>query len=397
MTGNEYLMKNYAPMSVTFEKGNGALLWDNNGNEYLDALCGIAVTSLGHNHPAVTRAIQSQAEQLLHTSNLYSIERQQTLAKLLCEKAGMDKVFFANSGAEANEAAIKLARLYGHSKQIDNPQIIVMEHSFHGRTLATLSATGNRKVQAGFEPLVQGFIRAPYNDIQAVMNIAKNNSNVVAILLEPVQGEGGVHIPDAHYLEQIRDICDSNDWLMMLDEIQTGMGRTGKWFAYQHSTIKPDVISSAKALGNGVPIGACLAHGTAADLFHPGNHGSTFGGNPLACAAAIAVIESIESEDLLARCSALSRMIMEQFNSQLADQPGVKEIRAAGLLIGIELTEDCSELVAKALEKGLLINVTAANVIRLLPPFIMTDAQASKLVSITSLLIKDFLSQKQTA
>lgn len=397
MAGNEYLMKNYAPMSVCFEKGDGALLWDDNGKEYLDALCGIAVTSLGHKHPAVTSAIQSQAEQLLHTSNLYSIERQQTLSQLLCEKAGMDKVFFANSGAEANEAAIKLARLFGHNKQIDNPQIIVMEQSFHGRTLATLSATGNRKVHAGFEPLVQGFIRAPYNDIDALKNIAKNNSNVAAILLEPVQGEGGVHIPDADYLDQIREICDANDWLMILDEIQTGVGRTGKWFAYQHSNIKPDVLTSAKALGNGVPIGACMAQGKAADLFHPGNHGSTFGGNPLACSAAIAVIESIEKDNLLERCSQLSQSIIEQFKTSLADQAGIKDIRASGLLIGIELTEDCGELVALALDKGLLINVTAGNVIRLLPPFIMSDEQATQLVTITSRLIKDFLSQKLAA
>jgi len=397
MTGNEYLMKNYAPMSVTFEKGDGALLWDSNGKQYLDALCGIAVTSLGHNHPAITRAIQSQAEKLLHTSNLYSIERQQTLSKLLCEKAAMDSVFFANSGAEANEAAIKLARLYGHNQQIDNPQIIVMNQSFHGRTLATLSATGNRKVQAGFEPLVQGFIRAPYNDIEAIQNIANNNTNVVAVMLEPVQGEGGVHIPDADYLTKIREICDANNWLMILDEIQTGIGRTGKWFAYQHTDITPDVLTSAKALGNGVPIGACMAKGKAAELFHPGHHGSTFGGNPLACAAATAVIESIESDNLLTRCSELSQSIVEQFTQQLDEHDGIKDIRAAGLLIGIELTEDCGELVAQALEKGLLINVTAGNVIRLLPPFIMSDEQATQLVNETSLLIKDFLSQKQAA
>ena len=397
MTGNEYLMKNYAPMAVTFEKGDAALLWDNNGKEYLDALSGIAVTSLGHNHPAVTRAIQSQAGQLLHTSNLYSIKHQQTLSKLLCEKAGMDKVFFSNSGAEANEAAIKLARLFGHNKQIAKPQIIVMDQSFHGRTLATLSATGNRKVQAGFEPLVQGFIRAPYNDLEAVKNIASNNPDVVAILLEPVQGEGGVHIPDANYLDQIRALCDDNDWLMMLDEIQTGMGRTGKWFAYQHSHIKPDVLTSAKALGNGVPIGACMAQGKAADLFQPGNHGSTFGGNPLACAAAIAVIESIDSENLLARCSTLSQSITDQFKTELTNLEGVKDIRAAGLLIGIELEEDCAELVSQALENGLLINVTAGNVIRLLPPFVITDEQVTQLVTTVSNLIKEFLRQKQAA
>jgi len=397
MTGNEYLMKNYAPMDVSFEKGDGALLWDTNGKEYIDALSGIAVTSLGHHHPAVTRAIQTQSEQLLHTSNLYSIPRQQELSQLLCEKAGMDKVFFANSGAEANEAAIKLARLYGHRNENDEPCIVVMENSFHGRTLATLSATGNRKVQAGFEPLVRGFIRAPYNNIDALKNIAQNNMNVVAVMLEPVQGEGGVHIPDADYLKQVREICHQNNWLMILDEIQTGMGRTGHWFAYQEHHIKPDIVTSAKALGNGVPIGACMAHGMAAELFHPGNHGSTFGGNPLACAAAIAVIESIEKDHLLARCTSLSQSIIAQFNTELENLQGVKDIRAAGLLIGIELEEDCAELVTDALAQGVLINVTAGKVIRLLPPFVMTDEQAGKMVSIVSDLIKNFLRQKQAA
>ena len=397
MTGNEYLMKNYAPMAVSFEKGDGALLWDTEGKQYLDALSGIAVTSLGHNHPAVTAAIHAQAEKLLHTSNLYSIQRQQELSELLCEKAGMDKVFFANSGAEANETAIKLARLYGHNQQIENPQIIVMEHSFHGRTLATLSATGNRKVQAGFEPLVQGFIRAPFDDIEAIKNIAANNQNVVAIMLEPVQGEGGVHIPAADYLQQVRDICDANNWLMILDEIQTGIGRTGQWFAYQHSAIKPDILTSAKALGNGVPIGACMAQGEAAELFHPGNHGSTFGGNPLACAAALATIKSIEADSLIDRCNQLHDLIIKQFKTALADNNGIKDIRGAGLLIGIELEEDCGQLVSDALDKGLLINVTAGNVVRLLPPFVMTDEQATQLVNITSELITDFLRQKQAA
>jgi len=397
MTGNEYLMKNYAPMAVSFEKGDGALLWDTEGKQYLDALCGIAVTSLGHNHPAVTEAIRQQAEQLLHTSNLYSISRQQELSALLCEKAGMDKVFFSNSGAEANEAAIKLARLYGHNQKIEKPQIIVMEHSFHGRTLATLSATGNRKVQAGFEPLVQGFIRAPYDDIEAIKNIASNNQNVVAVMLEPVQGEGGVHIPAADYLQQVREICDSNNWLMIVDEIQTGIGRTGQWFAYQHSDIKPDILTSAKALGNGVPIGACLAHGEAAELFHPGHHGSTFGGNPLACAAATATIKSIEADGLIQRCNQLSDLIVDQFKSQLEDTRGIKDIRAAGLLIGIELEEDCGQLVGEALNKGLLINVTAGNVVRLLPPFVMSDEQAMQMVNTTCELITDFIRQKQAA
>jgi acetylornithine aminotransferase len=397
MTGSEYLMKNYAPMAVTFEKGDGAYLYDTNGKQYMDAVCGIAVCSLGHSHPAVTQAICDQAGMLMHTSNLYNIKRQQELSALLCQHAGMDKVFFSNSGAEANEAAIKLARLYGHNKKIVNPQIIVMEHSFHGRTLATLSATGNRKVQAGFEPLVQGFIRAPYDDIEALENIAKNNSNVVAILVEPVQGEGGVHVPADDYLNKIRELCDANSWLMMLDEIQTGIGRTGKWFAYQHTNIKPDIVTSAKALGNGMPIGACLARGDAAELFHPGNHGSTFGGNPLAFATAIAVLQTIEKDQLLSRCEQLSQQFLQGFRNELKDVAGVSNVRGKGLLLGIELNKDCGSLVAAALDKGLLINVTAGNVIRLLPAFILSDEQVTTIVTEVSNLIKQFLAQEDAA
>ena len=286
------LMHNYAPLPVTFKKGEGALLWDTEGKMYLDALAGIAVCALGHAHPAVTKAICEQAGNLVHTSNLYGIGNQQALADKLTSLSNMDNVFFSNSGAEANEAAIKLARLFGHSKNIDQPAIIVMEGSFHGRTMATLTATGNRKVQAGFEPLVQGFIRAPYNDIEAIKNIASNNPNVVAVLVEPIIGEGGINIPADDYLNQIRNICDANDWLMMVDEIQTGICRTGEWFAFQHNGITPDVMTLAKALGNGVPIGACLAKGKAATLFQPGHHGSTYGGNPLVTSAALAVIET---------------------------------------------------------------------------------------------------------
>ncbi len=363
-------MTTYAPMQVCFEQGEGAILRDDKGTEYLDALSGIAVCGLGHAHPAVTRAISDQAAQLLHTSNLYCIKRQQELADKLCRVAGMEKVFFSNSGAEANEAAIKLARLYGHQNGIDNPAIIVADGSFHGRTMATLTATGNRKIQAGFEPLVQGFIRTPYNDLEAIRNIAQNSANVVAVLLEPVQGEGGINMLDKDFLDQLRQICDDNNWLLMLDEIQTGMGRTGQWFAYQHSNMQPDVMTLAKGLGNGVPIGACLARGKAADVFQPGNHGSTFGGNPMACAAASAVIDTMDADSLVQNAKDLGDQLVTGFKQQLADVQGVKDIRGLGLMIGIELENECGEVVQQALDKGILINVTAGNVIRLLPPLI---------------------------
>ncbi|MDH5472408.1 MAG: acetylornithine transaminase [Gammaproteobacteria bacterium] len=384
-------MTTYASLPVCFDRGEGATLSDTNGKVYLDALSGIAVCGLGHAHPAVTRAISDQASRLIHTSNLYCIQNQRTLADKLARISGMDKVFFSNSGAEANEAAIKLARLYGHQKNIENPAIIVTDGSFHGRTLATLTATGNRKVQAGFEPLVQGFIRAPYNNIEALRNIARNSSNVVAILIEPAQGEGGINLLDKDFLQQLRELCDQQDWLLMLDEIQTGMGRTGKWFAFQHSGIYPDVMTLAKGLGNGVPIGACLAKGKAADVFKPGNHGSTFGGNPLACAAANAVIDTIEEQQLLARATELGNRLTSGFEHHLADVEGVKAIRSFGLMIGIELNKECAPLVSQALEKGLLINVTAGNVIRLLPPLILTDEQADQIITVVSDLVKAFL------
>ena len=384
-------MKTYAPLDVCFDRGQGASLFDDKGTEYLDALSGIAVCGLGHAHPAVTRAIQAQAEKLLHTSNLYCIQNQQQLADKLCQVSGMDSVFFSNSGAEANEAAIKLARLHGNQQNIENPSIIVTDGSFHGRTLATLTATGNRKVHAGFEPLVQGFIRAPYNDIEAIKNIAQNSKNIVAILVEPIQGEGGINQPDINYLNELREICDANGWLLMLDEIQTGMGRTGKWFAFQHSNIKPDVMTLAKGLGNGVPIGACVARGKAAELFQPGNHGSTFGGNPLTCAAASAVIDSISQDNLCQRAAELGELILQGFKSQLSDVKGVRAIRGKGLMIGIELDHDCAELVKSALQEHCLINVTAGNVVRLLPPLILSDQQAETIVEIVSRLIKKFL------
>ena len=381
-------------MAVTFSHGEGATLFDTEGKEYLDALAGIAVCGLGHAHPAVTDAISHQAGKLLHTSNLYYIENQQKLADKLCSLSGLDNVFFSNSGAEANEAAIKIARLYGHKKNIDMPAIIVMENSFHGRTMATLSATGSRKVQAGFEPLVQGFVRAPFNDIESIQNIAKNNTNVVAIMVEPIQGESGIRLPDENYLSELRKICDEQDWLLILDEIQTGMGRTGEWFAFQHANIKPDVMTLAKALGNGVPIGACLAGKKAANVLQPGNHGSTFGGNPLACAAALAVIDVMESENLVAKARTLGQNLIDGLKQNLQSTSVVKEIRGCGLMIGIELEQDCAELVDIALSQGLLFSVQDNNVIRLLPPLIISEQQCAAIIDSVSQIIINWSNQE---
>lgn len=374
------LMNTYARLPIAFEKGEGAWLWDTDGRRYLDALSGIAVCNLGHSHPAITKAISEQAAKLMHTSNLYGIPNQQALADRLTAASGMDNVFFSNSGAEANEAAIKLARLHGHNKGIDKPTIIVMEGSFHGRTMATLTATGNRKVQAGFEPLLSGFVRVPYNDIEAIERVAENNSNIVAILVEPVQGEGGVNLPADDYLPNIRQLCDQHDWLMMLDEVQTGIGRTGTLFAFQQHDFIPDVMTLAKGLGNGFPIGACLAHGKAANCFQPGHHGSTYGGNPLGCKVALTVLETMEQEKLLERVNHLGTLMLDAFTSKIGNHGNVVTIRQQGLMIGIELDQPCSELVAAALEKGLLINVTAQSVIRLLPPFVMSDEEALQIV-----------------
>jgi acetylornithine/N-succinyldiaminopimelate aminotransferase len=399
MSSNDHLMKTYSPLDVTFEHGEGVTLWDTDNNQYLDAVSGIAVCSLGHAHPAVTRTISEQASKLLHTSNLYKIENQQHLADQLCEISGLSRVFFSNSGAEANEAAIKLARLYGRQKKIKKPGIIVMENSFHGRTMATLSATGNRKVQAGFEPLVQGFVRAPYNDIDAIRSIAENNNEVVAILVEPIQGESGVNIPDKDYLNQLRTICDQNDWLLMLDEIQTGMGRTGQWFAFQHNAIKPDVMTLAKALGNGVPIGACLANEKAGEIMQPGNHGSTFGGNPLMCATASTVIDTITAENLIQNAKELGQYLLDGFSTKLSQNKAVTDIRGLGLMIGIELDAgqlniECSELVKQALDKKLLINVAGGNVIRLLPPLIINKQHADTIIDTVSSLLDAALKQQ---
>ncbi len=390
-----HLMNTYNRQPVTFVKGEGVWLWDDKGEKYLDALAGVAVNGLGHGHPSLVKAISDQAARLIHVSNYYHIAEQKALADKLCEVSGMDKVFFCNSGCEANEASIKLARLYGHNKGIDIPQIIVMEQSFHGRTLATLSATGNSKVQVGFEPLVTGFIRVPYDDIAAVRAVASSNPNVVAILVEPVQGEGGINIPkdSSAYLETLRGICDEHDWLLMVDEVQTGIGRTGTWFAFQHTSIKPDVMSLAKGLASGVPIGACVAHGKAASVFTYGKHGSTFGGNPLACAAGLATLNTIEADGLRENAEKIGNLIRDGFISEFNGNRAVVQVRNAGLMIGIELDRPCADLVQLALEAKLLINVTAEKVVRLLPPLVMNEAEAHELVKRLSALIKVFLSR----
>lgn len=387
----EHLMKTYQPLPVSFTHGEGIYLFDTNGKRYLDAISGIAVCGLGHAHPAVSKAICEQSGRLLHTSNLYQIDLQERLAEQLCKVAGMDRAFFSNSGAEANEAALKLARLYGHRQGIATPQVIVTEGSFHGRTLATLTATGNRKIQAGFEPLMPGFLRAPYDDLKAIRTIAANSHGVVAVLVEPITGEGGIRIPAADYLSELRALCDEHNWLLMLDEIQTGMGRTGRWFAHQHAGIVPDVMTLAKGLGNGVPIGACLGRGKAAEVFQPGNHGSTFGGNPLAASAALAVLNTIGGEHLVEHADRMGRHLLEGFTQRLGELPGLVAIRGRGLMLGIELDRPCAELMQSALQRKLLINVTAGNVVRLLPPLIISEAQADEIIDGVSDLITNFL------
>ncbi|MGH1463104.1 MAG: aspartate aminotransferase family protein [Neptuniibacter sp.] len=392
------LMTTYNRLSVAFDHGEGSWLYDTDGNKYLDALSGIAVCGLGHAHPAVTQAVCEQAAKVIHTSNLYTIPLQQQLADKLTQLSGMDNVFFGNSGAEANEAAIKLARRYGNTvKKVENPSIIVMENSFHGRTMATLSATGNRSVQAGFEPLVSGFVRAPFDDIKAIQKIADNNPNVVAILVEPIQGESGIQIPADDYLNQLREICDQNEWLLMLDEVQTGNGRSGKYFAYQHNNILPDVVTTAKGLGNGVPIGACLAKGKAATILAAGTHGSTYGGNPLCCAAALAVVDTITNEKLCDRATELGDKIVSGFREQLQHAEYVKEVRNKGMLIAIELNEAGTELAVLAKVKGILLNVTGGGkVIRLLPPLTMTDSEAELLVNTLSAIVKVYAADERS-
>jgi len=387
-----HLMNTYARLPVAFSHGDGSWVTDTEGKIYLDALSGIAVSTLGHNHPDLVAALAAQAGRLLNTSNLYRMPQQEQLADKLAALAGMDEVFFCNSGCEANEAAIKLARFYGHQQGIDSPAIIVMEQAFHGRTMATLSATGNRKTQAGFEPLVSGFVRVPYNDLQAIRGIAEHNKNVVAVMIEIVQGEGGIHFADVGFQRGLRQLCDEQGWLLICDEVQCGMGRTGTWFGFQHAGIRPDVATLAKGLAGGVPIGACITAGKAAGLFKPGNHGSTFGGNQLATTAALTTIEVVERDHLIANAEAVGRLIREGLAQALSDSAGVVDIRGQGLMIGIELDRPCGELVARGLDAGLLINVTADKVVRLLPSLNFSAEEGHELVARLSVLIRDFLS-----
>ena len=386
-----HVMNTYARLPVAFTHGEGVWLYDDTGKRYLDALSGIAVNTLGHAHPRLVKAIAEQAGKLIHTSNLYRIPLQEQLADRIAETSGMDEVFFCNSGCEANEAAIKLARMYGHNKGVELPHIIVMESAFHGRTMATLSATGNRKTQAGFEPLVQGFIRVPYKDIEAVRRIAQHDRNVVAVLLEMIQGEGGVNVADAEFQRELRAICDDKGWLMMCDEVQCGMGRTGKWYGWQHAGTRPDVMTLAKGLASGVPIGACVTAGNARGLFGPGNHGSTFGGNPLACAAGLATFDTIVDDKLMDNAIAIGDLIRKRMAEALADVAGVVDIRGQGLMIGIELDRPCGVLMGRAAEQGLLLSVTADRVIRLLPALTFSADEAQTLVSMLAPMIRDFL------
>jgi acetylornithine aminotransferase len=375
------IMNTYGRLPVTFTSGQGSWLTDSEGKQYLDALSGIAVCGLGHAHPAVTKALCEQADKLIHTSNLYGIERQQALAEALRRVSGMDNVFFSNSGAEANEAAIKIARKYGHDQGIHEAKIVVMSQSFHGRTLATLSATGNAKVHEGFGPLVSGFVRVPYNDIDALSAVVKADPQIVAVLLEPVQGEGGLATASADYLKAVRALCDERNLLMMLDEIQTGNGRTGSYFCYQQFGFYPDVLTTAKGLGNGVPIGACLARGKASQVLQPGNHGSTYGGNPLACAAGFAVVETIEQQNLSDNAARMGDYLRQRFSEALNSSGKLKEIRGRGLMIGLVMNQDCPQLMAQAVtEQQLLLNVTAGNVIRLLPPLNLNQNEADQIV-----------------
>ena len=383
------LMETYGRLPVAFTHGTGPWLYDTEGRAYLDALSGIAVCGLGHAHPRVAEAVARQASTLVHTSNLYRVPLQEALAERLCARSGMDRVFFGNSGAEANEAAIKLARLWGHRKGYKAPQIVVMEGAFHGRTLATLTATGNRKVQAGFEPLLAGFVRAPYGDAEALATIAENQPEVVAVLVEPIQGEGGIVVPPAGYLEALRAHCDAHGWLLMLDEVQTGAGRTGRLFCYQHSAVLPDVVTVAKGIANGFPIGACLARGEAAGVLGPGTHGSTFGGSPLACAAAAATLDVLDDEDLCGRAEALGHRMRAGFEEALAGDNRVVGVRGLGLMIGIELADPAPDLVGRALAAGLLLNVTQERVVRLLPPLVLSDAEADDVVDRVVALIRD--------
>jgi acetylornithine aminotransferase len=386
-------MNTYSRIPVAFVRGEGVWVWDESGKRYLDALAGIAVNTLGHGHPELTRVIAEQARRLIHASNLYRIPEQEALADKLAAISGMDNAFFCNSGCEANEAAIKLARLHGHRESVEKPAIVVMDRAFHGRTLATLSATGNRKVQAGFEPLVSGFVRVPFNDIESLRQVAEHDRSIVAVLVEPIQGEGGINISAMQYLRELREICDRHGWLLMVDEVQCGLGRTGKWFVYQHAGVRPDVVLLAKGLASGIPIGACLARGPAAEVFQPGTHGSTFGGNPLACAAALATLQAIENDGLMENAERIGGILLEGLHRALDARAGVVEVRGRGLMIGVELDRPCGELVAQALAAGLLINVTMDKVVRLLPPLVMSEPEAREVLAILVPLVQRFLEQ----
>lgn len=389
---NHIMPTYYNQMPISFEHGRGIWLWDQAGKQYLDGLSGIAVCGLGHAHPKITQAIIDQAGKVLHTSNTYNIEKQRQLAEKLVDVSGMEQVYFCNSGAEANEAAIKLARLYARKKEIAEPIIITMKNSFHGRTLATLSASGTERIQQGFEPLVKAFAYAELNNMAELDQlVAAHKDSIIAIMLEPIQGDGGIQIATDEYLQHVRDLCDQHDWLMILDEVQTGVGRTGKWFAFQHSPIQPDIMTLAKALGNGVPIGACLARDKACNLFGPGKHGSTFGGNPLVCAVGSAVVDTMQANNLVEHANKMGVYLAEKLKSSLSKYKEVVDVRGRGLMIGVELDRPSMELVTIGLKNNLLFNVTFNKVVRLLPPIILTEPEADELVRRLDKSIAEFL------
>ena len=398
VTSSSHVMNTYARQPVAFVRGEGVWLWDEAGKKYLDALAGIAVNTLGYAHPRLTRALSDRLSSgVLHTSNLWRIPTQEAAADRIAEITGLDEVFFCNSGLEANEAAIKIARKYGHERGIAEPAIIVMENAFHGRSLATLSATGSRKVQAGFEPLVSGFVRVPLNDLDAVRQVAEHNRNIAAVMVEPIQGEGGIHVSGMEYLRGLKEICDREQWLFISDEVQCGLGRTGKWFVYQHAGLLPDVVPLAKGLGSGVPVGACVVGGRAKGVFKPGNHGSTFGGNPLAMTAVITTLDTIKEEGLLANAARVGKQMREGLVEAIGGAEGVKDVRGMGLMIGVELNRPCGELVKQALDAGLVVNVTADNVVRMLPPLVMSEAEGREVLHRLLPLIKAFLEKRVAA
>ena len=386
-----HVMNTYGRVPIALERGQGVRVWDVNGKQYLDGLGGIAVNTLGHNHPRLVPALQEQLAKLIHTSNYYHVPGQEQLAALLTERAQMTNVFFCNTGLEANEAAIKIARKYGVDKGIEKPVIVVYDHAFHGRSIATMTATGNPKVRNGFGPLLDGFIRVAPNDIEALQEATEGNANIVAVLMEPIQGEGGLHPMRVDYLQQVRQLCDANGWLLMLDEVQAGMGRTGKWFAHQWAGIVPDVMTLAKGLGSGVPVGAIVAHNAAATVLQAGNHGSTFGGNPLAMRAGVETIRIMEEDGLMAHATEVGQYLKSQLQAHLGSLPGVLEVRGQGLLIGVELNQPCGALIGLAAEAGLLLSVTSDTVIRLAPPLILSTAEADEIVARLKPLVEALL------